>query len=383
MRSVIVPRQVIGLTCCALLAACVAATGPAFGDDPKPAGKGDPKKAVKLDIDPRAVVAHFIDGSVVKLTLNDDKFEVVTASGKKAVRLADVRKIEFASRVPDDLAKKIAAIIVRLGSEEFEQREKASDELAAIGVPACPALLAAAKGNDAEVKLRAASVLARIKAAVPEELLEVRDEDVVTTMTGKVVGKIQGTNWKATTPLFGEVPVKLSDVRFLRSQANPETEEEKLVVQPDPGTLSGFQGQVGKLFAFKVTGAVGNTVWGSDVYTTDSALATAAVHAGVLTAGKTGTVKVRIVAPRRRSRARPATASPRSPTGRGPAPTRSSSSLWRHVSNVSVGPVTLETCRHSHCHTRLSSRYFSLRTSGSIAKGASGTSRMSTVSTRS
>ncbi len=297
MRSVIVPRQAIGLTCCALLAACVALTGPAVGDEPKPAGKGDPKKADKPDIDPRAVVVHFIDGSVVKLTLHDDKLEVRTAAGKKAVRLADVRKIEFAARVPDDLAKKIAAVIVRLGSEEFEQREKASDELVAIGVPVCPALLAAAKSGDAEVKLRAASVLARLKAAFPEEVLEVRDEDVVHTTAGKVVGKIEGSGWKATTPLFGEVQVKLSDVRFLRSQSHPETEEEKLVVQADPGTLIGLQGQIGKLFAFKVTGAVGNTVWGSDVYTSDSALATVAVHAGVLTAGKTGTVKVRIVAP--------------------------------------------------------------------------------------
>jgi hypothetical protein len=289
MRSAIVPPRSLGLTCCALLAVGTVAAGPAFGEEPK--------KADKAGLDPRAVVAHFIDGSVVKLTLSDDKLEVTTASGKKAVRLADVHKIEFAARVPDDLAKKIAAAITRLGSEAFEERERAGDELTAIGVPACPALVAATKSPDAEVKLRAASVLARIKAKVPEELLVVRTEDVVHTAAGKVVGKIEGASWKATTPLFGEVQVKLSDVRFLRSQSFPETEEEKLVVQPDPGTLTGFEGQVGKMLAFKVTGAVTGVVWGNDVYTSDSALATAAVHAGVLAAGKTGTVKVRMVAP--------------------------------------------------------------------------------------
>ena len=291
MRSAIVRPRVITLTCCALLAAC------ALADGPKSIEGVAPKKTGTAALDPRAVEAHFVDGSIVKLTLHDDQVVVITTSDKKTIRLADIRKIEFALRVPDDVAKKIAAAIVRLDSDEFEQREGAGDELTAIGLPAWPALLAAATGGNAEVRTRAASILARIKTAVPEGLLEVRDEDVIYTKAGKVMGKIEGAGWKATTPLFGEVQVKLSDVRLLRSLANPQLEEENLVVQADPGTLSALRGQVGKLFAFKVTGAVGGSVWGTDVYTSDSSLTTAAVHAGVLEVGKTGTVKVRIIAP--------------------------------------------------------------------------------------
>jgi LCCL domain/EF hand len=76
--------------------------------------------------------------------------------------------------------------------------------------------------------------------------------------------------------------------------ANAEPKEEP---QADPGSLMGLQDQIGKVFAFQVTGAVNGAVWGSDVYTSDSTLAMAAVHAGALEVGKTGTVKVRIVAP--------------------------------------------------------------------------------------
>ncbi len=297
MRSVLAARPLFGWAGCALLAACTVLVGPGFGDDKKPAGKPDAKKGDKPAIDPRAVTATFIDGSVVKLTLRDDSIEVTTASGKKTIPLADIRKIEFASRVPDELAKKIAGIAARLGSEEFEQREKACDELVAIGVQAVPAVVAAAKAGDAETKARAASVIARIKLAVPEELTEVRDEDVIHIAGDKkVVGKITATGWKATSPLFGELPVKLPDVRLMRSQAFPETEDEKLVVMPDPGTMSGHQAEVGKLFAFKVTGAGNGIVWGSDIYTTDSTIASAAVHAGILKAGQTGTVKVRVLA---------------------------------------------------------------------------------------
>jgi hypothetical protein len=44
-----------------------------------------------------------------------------------------------------------------------------------------------------------------------------------------------------------------------------------------------------------VTGQVNGAVWGSEVYTLDSQFAVAAVHAGVVKAGETGTVRVEIV----------------------------------------------------------------------------------------
>jgi hypothetical protein len=74
-------------------------------------------------------------------------------------------------------------------------------------------------------------------------------------------------------------------------------DEVKVVhADPDPGTLTGYQEKVGKSFHFQVTGATTHTIWGDGVYTTDSPLATAAVHAGVLQSGQTGIVKVTIVA---------------------------------------------------------------------------------------
>jgi hypothetical protein len=56
-----------------------------------------------------------------------------------------------------------------------------------------------------------------------------------------------------------------------------------------------YQQQIGMTFRFRVTGALGGRLWGTDVYTLDSSLETAAVHAGVLKPGQTGIVKVKIV----------------------------------------------------------------------------------------
>jgi hypothetical protein len=71
--------------------------------------------------------------------------------------------------------------------------------------------------------------------------------------------------------------------------------EQPVGVMPDPGNLRGFRGQVGQMLSFSVTGAIGGSLYGDGIYTDDSRLAAAAVHAGVLGLGEQGTVAVIIM----------------------------------------------------------------------------------------
>jgi hypothetical protein len=66
-------------------------------------------------------------------------------------------------------------------------------------------------------------------------------------------------------------------------------------VQADPGALYAYNNSVGRTFYFRVTGNNQRTVWGSDIYTTDSGLAAAAVHAGAVKLGQTAVIKVTIL----------------------------------------------------------------------------------------
>ena len=59
--------------------------------------------------------------------------------------------------------------------------------------------------------------------------------------------------------------------------------------------LSTYQNQIGKSFRVRVTGSTAGHVYGTDVYTADSVLGRAAVHAGVLKEGQTGTLKVTVL----------------------------------------------------------------------------------------
>ena len=53
----------------------------------------------------------------------------------------------------------------------------------------------------------------------------------------------------------------------------------------------------GTTYYFRVTGVSDGPSWGTDVYTGDSALAVAAVHAGAVKAGETAVVRVTVMTP--------------------------------------------------------------------------------------
>jgi hypothetical protein len=62
-----------------------------------------------------------------------------------------------------------------------------------------------------------------------------------------------------------------------------------------PANLTGIEARPGDVLVYEVTGSSSGAVWGSDIYTDDSSIAAAAVHAGVLQPGETGTLMLTIL----------------------------------------------------------------------------------------
>ena len=67
-----------------------------------------------------------------------------------------------------------------------------------------------------------------------------------------------------------------------------------------PATMLDLCDTIGATFYFRVQGATQGQLWGTDVYTGDSALSVAAVHAGLVKPGATEVLKVTVVAPLQR-----------------------------------------------------------------------------------
>ena len=256
----------------------------AWADEKKHNAENGTRNGPLAEPKPISVEVRFTDNSLLKLKLEGERLEFLTSYGKLFIPVSDVHRIDFATRVSPESTKRIQTAIKSLGSSEFQQRETASAELLSLGFVAYPSLLEASKDKDLEIVRRAGDLLEKVCNSVPEEERQIRKHDV-----------IQTEDLRATTAQFGSVQLKLADLRSLRSLAVPEPEEDSAAAS-DPGNLVNYQNQVGKTFTFRVTGAINGSIWGTDIYTADSNLASAAVHAGVLKAGQTKNVRVKIVA---------------------------------------------------------------------------------------
>ncbi len=277
-----------------LFLAALSGVGPAGGHTLVDNPPGNPSAAAA----PVAVEIHFLDDSVMKLIVLEERMELRTSYGRLLIPLADVRRIEVGWRIPADVADRIASAIADLGNSDFKRRRAATDLLRSLGEKAYPAVQQAAKGTDPEVIRRAEQLLAKFRDSIPEERRRIRDRDVIITADSKFCGRIANPTLRVKTFQFGEQKLKLTDLRGLRSSKETDPESE-VATLPNPGTLAGMQNQVGKTFVIRVTGALpGNGgVWGTDVYTLDSSLAVAAVHAGLLRPGQAGVVRVTILGP--------------------------------------------------------------------------------------
>ena len=73
--------------------------------------------------------------------------------------------------------------------------------------------------------------------------------------------------------------------------------DQGLIAGEAPINMVNLCDPVGATYYFRVTGDAAGQVWGTDVYTGDSTLAAAAVHAGLVKIGETAVVRVTVEQP--------------------------------------------------------------------------------------
>ncbi|MBI3823200.1 MAG: hypothetical protein HY289_11050 [Planctomycetes bacterium] len=164
---------------------------------------------------PNIAEVRFGDGSVVRMTLLQENLEVQTKYGKLQIPLSDVRRVEFGLHVTPEMNQQIAQSIKRLGSGVYKERDVASKDLVQVGHFAFPSLQKASRSSDQEVSYRAASLIKQISERVSPELLKLREEDVIHTTEFTITGKLTSQTIKAHSPHFGEVSLKLSELRTM------------------------------------------------------------------------------------------------------------------------------------------------------------------------
>ena len=100
------------------------------------------------------------------------------------------------------------------------------------------------------------------------------------SLTRNGITSIKYGSWSGSYQINGKVTVTTDDV----------------LLAPNDGKLTSYRGKSGE-YVFQVTGRTKGRIWGGaeNIYTDDSDIATAAVHAGVLNDGQTGNVMVKFI----------------------------------------------------------------------------------------
>lgn len=261
-----------------LVAALVSFAGPPEKPEPKQPG-------VEVEV-------LCIDSSTIRLRVLDEHVELVTRFGPLRIPVNQINRIELATRLAPEIESKIAAAVRNLGHPDFKTRDKAVTELKGFKDRAYPALAQAARSSDAEVARRAEELVIALQQRFPATQLQPREHDVIHTDDCRITGKLATPSVRVMTGQFGEQTLKLADARELRTGTAPAPTANAAIANAN---MMAYQGQVGVEVQLQVTGGLGGAVWGTDVYTLDSSVAAAAVHAGVAQPGQTVTVKVRIL----------------------------------------------------------------------------------------
>ena len=241
---------------------------------------------------------HFTDGSHLIVGVLDKEIKLHTRFGDLTVPMKEVTHIDFATRLTLEDIQEIETEIRNLASDDSKTRESAKRRLMQLKSRAWLRIKQAAEGQIQDTRVAAAARVLADEMAADEDaqLHQPRELDVVRTRNSIVSGRIVAGRFRVITRQFGPQVIPLSGLSSIKNLWSPDVATGKVI--PDPGGMQALQGKVGKTFRIRVKASRGRTVWGTDSYTLDSSLATAAIHAGVLRHGETGIVQVTILGPK-------------------------------------------------------------------------------------
>jgi hypothetical protein len=259
-----------------------------------------------------------------------ERNKLIQKVGGKTIQVYEYLSLFNPKWFHDDFkAMQVAALRARSGSSSNKASElPAKPSLELQGVEIKPRAIKPGGLFDIEFKYiasdsskgdKALPVKYQYKILVDKKVLLKSDPSVIRSGNGLLMTKViklEGSTKKgvyAIEVIIGYKDlVKNGTAELIVCENPPKTQPEPVEetppkgtqstskVKPDPGSLGLYRFKYGSIFYFRVTGRLSGSLYGTDIYTDDSQLGVAAVHAGVLRPGETGIVKVNILPGQRR-----------------------------------------------------------------------------------
>lgn len=257
--------------------------GGAAAENPKPTDESTDEAAIDVPratappLGPRHIRLHLLDGSVISGDLSVSEISVDTAFGKLVVPIGRLRSFTPGLDSNTKLSEKIEMLIKNLGSDDYQTREQAHKDLAAMGRSVQKELQRFVSDDNAEIKRH----VGEIQKEIDEQAEERADDedapaeqpwirlDTVVTSDFTVLGQVSPKEFQIQSK-YGPLTVALADVK----QAERETvvrESLRKSITVEGANLaqrtfksSGIRVQVGDKISVKAEGSIVMSPWGGN-----------------------------------------------------------------------------------------------------------------------
>ena len=152
---------------------------------------------------------RYLDGSVVRMTLDQPNIELQTKYGKLTIPLSDVRRLDVGVHLSASERREVDLAIERLSDNAYKSREEAKAWLIAAGANAY-AVVRSHKPIDLEQGRRQDEVVKALEEKLTKEVLGRQPFASVQTAEFTAIGKLLCDEIPAKSANFGKSPIRLS-----------------------------------------------------------------------------------------------------------------------------------------------------------------------------
>jgi hypothetical protein len=248
---------------------------PPVAQPPQPAQPTTPAPPAppKPPVDPHIVRLHMADGTIVSGKLSITDLAVDTKFGRLSVPVTKLRYIRPGIESKPKTREKVAAWIVKLGSDSADDRKLAGSDLFAIGPNVRQLLRDALDGAGPRQATELKALIDRLNehadasAATPADTTTL---DVIATTEFTIAGKIVPQSFQLTSD-FGTLTMSVEDlVKADRDTGDPAEESRSLAVNEENfvnKTLksTGLRVDKGDKIIIRASGQLQMSRWGPNV----------------------------------------------------------------------------------------------------------------------
>jgi hypothetical protein len=239
-------------------------------------GAVDVPRQAAVELGPREIRLHLVDGSIITGNLSVSEIEVDTPFGKLVVPIDRIRSMRPGLDSYPQLSQQIDTLIQNLGDDDYKTREQAHKDLVAMGQQVRKELERRADDDNAEIKRHVGEIL----KALEERAEELDDEDsaapqpwirldTVVTTDFTVVGKVSPAEFQIASK-YGPLTVKLADVRQGERQTDVKETFRKSITVDGSNLVqrafknTGIRVQAGDKIVLQAEGSLVMSPWGSN-----------------------------------------------------------------------------------------------------------------------